>query len=664
MSRKHENGHADRHDDRDDRHHDGHEHHIGGKFIVGTDGDDVLNGTNKSEFLFGRAGDDQILAGAGNDTAFGGKGDDLIDGGTGNDDLFGGRGNDGLVGGDGNDQIDGGAGNDLLIGGAGRDTLDGGDGKDKFVIRTGTGVDTIKHLEADDRIDLRDFGFASAQDVLNAFHQVGHNAVLDLGGGDKLVLDHVHVADLDAARFVVSDAETGVSSSQSPYVVGVDPTISTVSLLTTGDQVGFKSDGVTPWRMAGTPDGLGAFDNGDGTFTVLMGHEFASGDGVVRDHGAKGSFISELTIDKTTLAVTHAEDLIQQFHLFDAATDSYIDASPAISRFCSADLAGQTAFYNPLSGLGYDGGRIFLNGEESGTEGRAFAHIATGAEAGNSYELGWLGNLAFENVVANAHAGDKTVVAETDDGTNGQVYFYFGDKQATGSAIDQAGLTHGNLYGLKVDGLVDETNGTAPITGASFSLVNLGDVNDLSGAQIDAQSEAAGVTSFLRPEDGAWDTIDHDRFYFVTTASFSGNSRLWAVDFNDASNPDLGGTVSMLLEGTEGQKMMDNITVTNDGKVLIQEDPGNQTHIAKVWQYDPSNDQLTLLAQHDPDRFAPGGTNFITQDEESSGIIDVTDILGSAGQQAYLLADQVHLDSADPELVEGGQLLVMYHDMV
>ena len=32
--------------------------------------------------------------------------------------------------------------------------------------------------------------------------------------------------------------------------------------------------------------------------------------------------------------------------------------------------------------------------------GRPFAHIASGSEAGSSYELAWLGNMAYENVVA------------------------------------------------------------------------------------------------------------------------------------------------------------------------------------------------------------------------------------------------------------------------
>ena len=72
---------------------------------------------------------------------------------------------------------------------------------------------------------------------------------------------------------------------------------------------------------------------------------------------------------------------------------------------------------------------------------------------------------------------------------------------------------------------------------------------------------------------------------------------------------------------------------------------------------------MTELAQHDPDRFATGGSNFLTKDEEASGIIDVTDILGSAGQNVFLFDTQAHFASPDPELVEGGQLQLMYQDL-
>ena len=194
-------------------------------------------------------------------------------------------------------------------------------------------------------------------------------------------------------------------------------------------------------------------------------------------------------------------------------------------------------------------------------------------------------------------------------------------------------------------------------------MVNLGDVSGMTGAEIDAASEAAGVTSFLRPEDGAWDTLNPNRFYFVTTGAFDQPSRLWAADFTDASNPAAGGTIKLLLNGTEGQQMLDNMTVDAHGKVILQEDVGNNAHLGKVWQYDPSTDSLTQLAQHDPDRFLTGGADFLTQDEESSGVIDVSHILGNAGENVYLVDTQAHY-SITGELVEGGQLQLIHQYLV
>src|SRR5689334_21016787 len=48
--------------------------------------------------------------------------------------------------------------------------------------------------------------------------------------------------------------------------------------------------------MVGIPDGLGAFDNLDGTFTLVMNHELGSTLGANRAHGAKGAFVSKWVI--------------------------------------------------------------------------------------------------------------------------------------------------------------------------------------------------------------------------------------------------------------------------------------------------------------------------------------------------------------------------------
>ena len=98
--------------------------------------------------------------------------------------------------------------------------------------------------------------------------------------------------------------------------------------------------------------------------------------------------------------------------------------------------------------------------------------------------------------------------------------------------------------------------------------------------------------------------------------------------------------------------MMDNMTVDQRGMAYIQEDVGNQAHIGKVWSYNTNTDVLTQVAYHDSARFLNGGSLFLTQDEESSGIIDMQDILGKG---RYLLNVQAHYSV--PTLIEDGQLL-------
>ena len=458
---------------------------------------------------------------------------------------------------------------------------------------------------------------------------------------------------------------TGPSTSTSPYLLAAEPNVRFVSILSVGDAVGTKPDG-SPWRMVGIPDGLGAYDNGDGTVTVLMNHEIGSTQGVVREHGSIGSFVAKLTINKATLEVTHAEDLAKDVFLYNSATNSYLEGTTAWNRFCSGDLPPVSAFYNAATGNGTQD-LIYLTGEEAGAEGRAFAFVTTGTEAGDAYELPGLGNMSFENLLANPSTGDKTVVMATDDSSPGQIYLYVGTKQSAGTAVEKAGLTNGLFYGIKVpeigDGAAQETAATnfGPDGSSTFTLAPLGNVTGLSGAQIEAVSDAADVSEFFRPEDGAWDPTNPNHFYFVTTASFDQPSRLYRLEFTDVNNPTAGGTIRMILDGTEGQRMFDNMDIAADGKIYLQEDPGSQPYLAKVWVYDPATDMLAEQGQFDPARFLPGSGGFLTQDEESSGMIDVTNLLGDSDTQAFLLDVQAHY-AIPGELVQGGQLLAMYVD--
>lgn len=288
-----------------------------------------------------------------------------------------------------------------------------------------------------------------------------------------------------------SAAATGPSSSQSNYLVPTQP-VSTSPACSRPATRSPRSGGGS-YVMAGIPDGLGAFDNGDGTFTVLMNHELVNTSGATRAHGSIGAFVSRLVINKTTLQVVSAEDQMKTVVLTGGG-------STAFSRFCSADLAPVSAFYNAASGKGTQN-RIFMNGEEAGAEGRAMGHVVSGPSNGTSYELPALGNMSFENSVANPATGDQTVVAVTDDATPGQVYVYIGAKQTTGTDVDKAGLFGGSLFDIKVTGVATESRTTSYAAPMPFTLAALGDVSAKTGAQIDIDSNAAGVTTFLRPED-------------------------------------------------------------------------------------------------------------------------------------------------------------------
>ncbi|MFN8046635.1 MAG: hypothetical protein U0Q08_11410 [Dermatophilaceae bacterium] len=456
------------------------------------------------------------------------------------------------------------------------------------------------------------------------------------------------------------NASTGPSTTTAPYVLPAAAGVTTTSVLTVGDRVG-------DYTMAGIPDGLGAWDNGDGTFTVLMNHELGADKGIVRAHGAIGAFVSKWRINKADLKVLSGEDLIKKVML---ATGSGYEHATGIAaqlnRLCSADLPDEAAFYRAVNGFGSKE-KIFMNGEEGGTEGRAFAHIATGVAAGTTYELPGLGKAAWENIVASPYSKNKTVTIGLDDGQGGQVYVYVGKKSRKGNDIERAGLVGGKLYGVKVEGLADnkEVDATTIAAGTRFSLVEVPGADAMTGAELDAKSNELGITNFARPEDGSWSKKSSTDFWFNTTASITGVSRTWHLNFDDAVEVTEGGTVNVTVAGpmgsgalnAPGPRMLDNMTTTAGGALLLQEDPGNQDYLAGLWKAvpkDPATVTPTKIMTFDPAKFTPGAPAFITKDEESSGIIP----LPFLGKDVYLFDAQVHKSSGNPETVEMGQLLM------
>jgi secreted PhoX family phosphatase len=190
----------------------------------------------------------------------------------------------------------------------------------------------------------------------------------------------------------------------------------------------------------------------------------------------------------------------------------------------------------------------------------------------------------------------------------------------------------------------------------------------VNGKAQNAEALAKGI-SLNRIEDGSFDPKNPNDYYFLTTEGGSttpvesGVTRdgggLWLLRFKDVNQPSLGATLTLLLDGSEAPFLSkpDNMTIDREGNILIQEDPGNNAHVARIVAYRIEDGALATLAQFDPAQFTPGAAGFITQDEESSGIIEISKLADKGS--TFLFDAQVHKATADPALVEMGQLLTL-----
>jgi serralysin len=100
--------------------------------------------------LTGNALSNEIVGNAGANVIYGLDGDDRLYGDSGNDGIYGGSGQDVLYGGLGNNSLSGDSGNDLLYGGDGKDTLDGGAGHDRLY--GGNGSNRLLGQSGDDTL--------------------------------------------------------------------------------------------------------------------------------------------------------------------------------------------------------------------------------------------------------------------------------------------------------------------------------------------------------------------------------------------------------------------------------------------------------------------------------------------------------------------------------
>jgi hypothetical protein len=478
------------------------------------------------------------------------------------------------------------------------------------------------------------------------------------------------------------------------YLISASDGAALTVIATTGDTISGEV-------LRGIPDGMGALKNADGTLTLLSNHEISTSADIAnkKDTGTWASSISKMTFDPATKKITKMENWMKNMSYYNyttekwgstweqslpvgtPATDAYgaIIGTNGINRLCSGDLVAAGGFsYSEKDAktkktvtYGYKDA-VYLTGEEgSEDQSRAFAFDADG----NGMQLPKLGLAPWENFLTKPGTGKTTIVMGNEDGnaTDSQLYMYVGTKQTTGANFaEKAGLTNGKLYTIALENYRTDNAVRAAAKGTKIK-VGFNEINtNPKYGKLGAMSQANGTT-FSRVEDGEFDSKNPNVYYFVTTesnkdplattprpgATYSRDGgALWKMTFADAKDPFKGATMEMLLNGTEAPYLTkpDNITI-DDEYILIQEDPGNNAHIARLVAYRKSDGKIAEIAKFDEQYFITGAAKFMTQDEESSGIINVNKFLKASGdtKSHYFLNAQVHakLSVARPDLVSG-----------
>ncbi len=512
---------------------------------------------------------------------------------------------------------------------------------------------------------------------------------------------HIALSLIPAAILGLS-IPASANSTEPVYLESLETTAKLSVLATSGNTYG-------SWMVPGIPDGMGAYSQG-GKVQILMNHEIAASGlaaSISRATGdaTGGSTITRFTVDpKTGLVVSaqeHLNDIIwydygQGLHAAAPSAPAFAPASTvahtkALNRFCSAGLAaaGVLSFKSGKTTYGYTG-NVFLTGEEAGDESRAFA-INT---SGQAVQLPRLGLASWESFQVADTKAKTTVVLGGEDGSDitSQLWMYVGTKTTKGLWFEKAGLNNGKNYVLSIKDIATDTAFRASYSKNVAVPVSFNEIDwRNSGTNQNEYAKTWGL-GFSRVEDGAFDPKNPNVYYFVTTQSNKDpkatapnpatptvsrdGGALWKLTFKDVKNPFAGASLTMLLDGSEAPYLSkpDNIEVDSLGNVLIQEDPGNNAHRARLVAYNTKTAQVAEVLQFKKQYFEKGQAAFMTEDEESSGITEVTKFFKKSATDTsryYILNAQIHAtpavsrpdiaDAADrlANIIEGGQLYLL-----
>lgn len=394
------------------------------------------------------------------------------------------------------------------------------------------------------------------------------------------------------------------------------------------------------YALPGTFDGIGAWFTSANNLRILVNHETAD------------ASISEININATAFRtaidnmirngstgggsfVTSAQQAYSRWSSNGGSTwtATTSNSTTTFNRFCSSQLHAANTF-------GVNRGfvdNIYITGEEGGTN-RLFANDVTNRDL---YQLSGVpgsatslnGGLAgiptdsWENA-ALIDTGDTTHVAmlmSADGGTNTlKMYVGVKGKDATGANsntfLARNGLAYGSYYYLNgsLPGSGTFTGGTfGTVVGNALTSLKLEDVdtNPNNPTQVAMGVQETGLFTLnfnLSFSNGNFNAAGSN---FSVTKVLNHNNDTDGL-FGDADNVDW--TKTTTLNG---------VTYAN-GLIFVNEDSG--TANGEIWMVAPDGSGLVLI----------GNTTAFANSTETSGILDISSVLGYMPGTVLLTANQ------------------------
>jgi Bacterial protein of unknown function (DUF839) len=403
-----------------------------------------------------------------------------------------------------------------------------------------------------------------------------------------------------------SIAAESIITSQRAQLRSLASGVNITPILTTGESL--QTENGQTYQMAAIPDGMGAYDNNNGTFTLFVNHELSA------PNNLSDARVSKLQISKQDLKVSGGKYLI--------------NGKEGYKRFCSATAVGQKeGFSSPL----------FLTNEED-ISGK-FGGIALAVNPnGQVKNLPWIGYFDHENTIAVPGFKQKVVVLSTEDAAPGRLYMYVGRNQA--DILNG----RGQLYVFKASNASSPSDfhkgDPLPVQG---NFIPISQQENQNSTTLNKAVTDKGALFFARLEDITYDINTPNIIYFASTGRsqfvdpktgkpYDAKGRVYKMTL-DPQEPTRVVALEVLLEGDKGDPILnpDNISAS-DRALMIQEDINTEfrgQRPGRIWQYNLQNKDLVAVAE--ADQTDPSG-NPIPGDKqgewESSGIINMATILG------------------------------------